>query len=197
MMSVALTSSSAPAAARQEPLRVMVVDDSVVIRGLISRWIEAEPDMVVAARCAPAATRSTRSSASIPMSPCSTSRCRTRRHFGAAVAAGEEAQSHHHHGFDADPPQRGDQLQGAVARRLRLYSEARKHPRSRRRRNLSPRSRSEDPPSRRQGPPARAPASPARRWRRRSAAARAVAALRSRCRTTAPRRSARRRRARC
>ncbi|EAQ37408.1 chemotaxis-specific methylesterase [Nitrobacter sp. Nb-311A] len=34
---------------RQEPLRVMVVDDSVVIRGLISRWIDAEPDMVVAA----------------------------------------------------------------------------------------------------------------------------------------------------
>lgn len=27
----------------------MVVDDSVVIRGLISRWVEAEPDMVVAA----------------------------------------------------------------------------------------------------------------------------------------------------
>ncbi len=27
----------------------MVVDDSVVIRGLISRWIGAEPDMVVAA----------------------------------------------------------------------------------------------------------------------------------------------------
>ena len=27
----------------------MVVDDSVVIRGLIGRWIEAEPDMVVAA----------------------------------------------------------------------------------------------------------------------------------------------------
>jgi two-component system, chemotaxis family, protein-glutamate methylesterase/glutaminase len=34
---------------RYEPLRVMVVDDSVVIRGLISRWIEAEPDMSVAA----------------------------------------------------------------------------------------------------------------------------------------------------
>ena len=28
---------------------MMVVDDSVVIRGLISRWIAAEPDMVVAA----------------------------------------------------------------------------------------------------------------------------------------------------
>src|SRR5215472_4111819 len=48
-MSVALASSSTPTAARQEPLRVMVVDDSVVIRGLISRWISAEPDMVVAA----------------------------------------------------------------------------------------------------------------------------------------------------
>src|ERR1700716_3861296 len=48
-MSVALASSPIRDAARHEPLRVMVVDDSVVIRGLIGRWIEAEPDMVVAA----------------------------------------------------------------------------------------------------------------------------------------------------
>src|SRR3979409_2538669 len=48
-MSVALTSASTPASTRQVRLRVMVVDDSVVIRGLISRWIESEPDMVVAA----------------------------------------------------------------------------------------------------------------------------------------------------
>src|ERR1700686_3029519 len=48
-MSVALASSSTSNTARQEPLRVMVVDDSVVIRGLIARWIGAEPDMVVAA----------------------------------------------------------------------------------------------------------------------------------------------------
>jgi two-component system chemotaxis response regulator CheB len=34
---------------RERPLRVMIVDDSVVIRGLISRWIGAEPDMEVAA----------------------------------------------------------------------------------------------------------------------------------------------------
>lgn len=32
---------------RSDPLRVLVVDDSVVIRGLIARWIEAEPDLVV------------------------------------------------------------------------------------------------------------------------------------------------------
>ena len=48
-MSIALAGSSTSNSTRNEPLRVMVVDDSVVIRGLISRWIEAEPDMVVAA----------------------------------------------------------------------------------------------------------------------------------------------------
>src|SRR5712671_6818963 len=54
-MSIALASSSTsstsstPKSTRHEPLRVMVVDDSVVIRGLIARWVESEPDMVVAA----------------------------------------------------------------------------------------------------------------------------------------------------
>ena len=42
-------SSATHGAIRQEPIRVMVVDDSVVIRGMISRWIDAEPDMKVAA----------------------------------------------------------------------------------------------------------------------------------------------------
>jgi two-component system, chemotaxis family, protein-glutamate methylesterase/glutaminase len=48
-MSVALTSPAAPAPLHQEPLRVMLVDDSVVIRGMISRWLGSEPDIVVAA----------------------------------------------------------------------------------------------------------------------------------------------------
>jgi two-component system chemotaxis response regulator CheB len=48
-MSIALASSSTSNSMRQEPLRVMVVDDSVVIRGLIARWVGSEPDMVVAA----------------------------------------------------------------------------------------------------------------------------------------------------
>jgi two-component system chemotaxis response regulator CheB len=48
-MSVALASSSTTISAQHEPLRVMVVDDSAVIRGLISRWIGSESDMVVAA----------------------------------------------------------------------------------------------------------------------------------------------------
>src|SRR5690349_23789251 len=48
-MSTALMSSVTQGAGRHEPIRVMVVDDSVVIRGMISRWIDAEPDMKVAA----------------------------------------------------------------------------------------------------------------------------------------------------
>jgi two-component system chemotaxis response regulator CheB len=48
-MTVALASASTLSSTPQEPLRVMVVDDSVVIRGLISRWVASEPDMVVAA----------------------------------------------------------------------------------------------------------------------------------------------------
>ncbi|MFT4074298.1 MAG: chemotaxis response regulator protein-glutamate methylesterase [Asticcacaulis sp.] len=30
------------------PLKIMIVDDSAVVRGLISRWLEQEPDMVLA-----------------------------------------------------------------------------------------------------------------------------------------------------
>lgn len=49
-MSVAFAGNSTTGPSRDAgPLRVMVVDDLVVIRGLISRWIGAEHDMEVAA----------------------------------------------------------------------------------------------------------------------------------------------------
>src|SRR6201999_1075369 len=48
-MSIALAGASTTNSAQHEQLRVMVVDGSGGIRGLISRWIESEPDMVVAA----------------------------------------------------------------------------------------------------------------------------------------------------
>src|SRR3979409_1865718 len=48
-MSIALASSSTSTSTPLAPLRVMVVDDSAVIRGLIARWVASEPDMVVAA----------------------------------------------------------------------------------------------------------------------------------------------------
>jgi two-component system chemotaxis response regulator CheB len=44
-MSTAVADASPAAAAGTGPLRVMVVDDAVVVRGLVARWIEAEPDM--------------------------------------------------------------------------------------------------------------------------------------------------------
>lgn len=48
-MSVTVLTAPGSAVERHEPLRVMVVDDSAVIRGLISRWIDAEADLTVAA----------------------------------------------------------------------------------------------------------------------------------------------------
>lgn len=46
-----MSAATAPAAraTAQEPIRVMVVDDAVVVRGLVSRWIEEEPGFKVVA----------------------------------------------------------------------------------------------------------------------------------------------------
>ena len=48
-MSVAATVAPAVSAAGQATIRVMVVDDAVVVRGLVSRWIEEEPGLEVVA----------------------------------------------------------------------------------------------------------------------------------------------------
>jgi len=47
-MSAALAATVGGAAA-QDPIRVMVVDDSVVVRGLVTRWLQEQPDMQVVA----------------------------------------------------------------------------------------------------------------------------------------------------
>ena len=47
-MSTALAAARRVAAA-DRPIRVMVVDDAVVARSLVTRWVEAEPDMTIAA----------------------------------------------------------------------------------------------------------------------------------------------------
>src|SRR5215831_10009160 len=48
-MSIAVAASSHGSALAPEPIRVMVVDDAVVVRGIIMRWVEAEPDMQIVA----------------------------------------------------------------------------------------------------------------------------------------------------
>ena len=47
-MSIALEAANL-ATAVERPIRVMVVDDAIVVRRLLTRWIGAEPDMMVAA----------------------------------------------------------------------------------------------------------------------------------------------------
>ncbi|MCF8478633.1 MAG: response regulator, partial [Pseudolabrys sp.] len=46
-MTVASTASALTATGRS--VRVMIVDDAIVVRGLLSRWVEAEPDLEVVA----------------------------------------------------------------------------------------------------------------------------------------------------
>src|SRR4051812_40610637 len=48
-MSAAVAAVPAVAAPAQAPIRVMVVDDSVVVRGLVGRWLAAEADLKVVA----------------------------------------------------------------------------------------------------------------------------------------------------
>ena len=44
VVSIAFSTASA-AVASPQPIRVMVVDDAVVVRSLLGRWIEEEPDL--------------------------------------------------------------------------------------------------------------------------------------------------------
>ena len=48
-MSFAVAPSSAQAARGDDAIRVMVVDDAVVVRGLLARWIEAETGLALVA----------------------------------------------------------------------------------------------------------------------------------------------------
>lgn len=45
MSTVLAAAMSASASRAEQPLRVMVVDDAVVVRSLLARWVDAEPDM--------------------------------------------------------------------------------------------------------------------------------------------------------
>ena len=47
-MGLAIPSAPSAVATADAAIRVMVVDDSVVVRGLVSRWIEEEPGLALA-----------------------------------------------------------------------------------------------------------------------------------------------------
>src|SRR6185436_4758301 len=44
-MSAAATLAPAAPPRAQDPIRVMIVDDAVVVRGLVSRWVDEAPDL--------------------------------------------------------------------------------------------------------------------------------------------------------
>ena len=70
--------SREPCAPDRKPLRVMVVDDAVVVRSLLARWVDAEPDMAVVASLRTgreAVTQIERNAT--PTWSCSTSTCRS------------------------------------------------------------------------------------------------------------------------
>lgn len=48
-MSVAAAVTPPVSPVAQQPIRVMIVDDAVVVRGLVSRWVDAEPDLKIVA----------------------------------------------------------------------------------------------------------------------------------------------------
>src|SRR5713226_2122291 len=48
-MSIAVATPASGTTLAQDPIRVMVVDDAIVVRGQIARWVEAEPDMRIVA----------------------------------------------------------------------------------------------------------------------------------------------------
>src|SRR5205085_8650809 len=48
-MSVAATLAPAAPVAARDPIRVMIVDDAVVVRGLVSRWVDEEPGLKIVA----------------------------------------------------------------------------------------------------------------------------------------------------
>src|SRR5262249_6183705 len=48
-MNIAASAAPARLIEPSEPIRVIVVDDAVVVRGLLARWIDTEPDMQVVA----------------------------------------------------------------------------------------------------------------------------------------------------
>jgi two-component system chemotaxis response regulator CheB len=48
-MALAVPTVPSTVASVDRAIRVMVVDDAVVVRGLVSRWVEEEPGLALAA----------------------------------------------------------------------------------------------------------------------------------------------------
>ena len=165
-----------------QPYRLMVVDDSAVIRGLLTRSLEADPEVEVLAtaqqRRDGARTRSPRHDVEIVMLDIEMPVMDGLTALPKLLRA--EARAQGDHGLDADPARRRYQHAGAGRRRRRLSAQARRHRRSTSadefKRELLAKVKALGQARRRAAGaaapqlPARAPASPRRRRPSRSAA---------------------------
>ena len=192
-MSVAATLAPAAPPSAQDPIRVMVVDDAVVVRGLVSRWIDEEPDLKIVASLRTGRDAVDQVSAHNPdVVVLDIEMPDLDGLDGAAAAAREEARPDRHHGVDADAPQRRGEPEGALARRRRLHPEAGDQPRGHHLGDLPARPDREDPPARRAAQTRRRGAARARAVQRSPVRARAApsAAARTRFSVAEPRAAA-------
>ena len=129
-----LAATPASVAAIGRRVRVMIVDDALVVRGLFARWVEAEPDLELVASLRTgheAVNQVERADPDVVVHDIDMPELDG--HRGVAVAAGEKARPGRDHGLDADPTKCRDQLEGALVRRRRLHPETIRQPRSHRR----------------------------------------------------------------
>jgi len=143
------------------PIKVMIVDDSAVVRGLVARWVDEESGLVVVARHANgrlAVDYIVRSAPDIVLLDIEMPVMDGLEALPLLLDARRDARAD---GLDADQTQCRNQLQGPGARRSGLCSQTRHQPRNIDVARLSPRGDPQDQVAR-QG--ARAPHAKSRRY---------------------------------
>ena len=112
---------------RSDQIRVMVVDDAVVVRGLVSRWIEEAPDLKLVAALRngrEAIEQLDRTKPDVVVLDVEMPELDGISTLPLLLE--KTPRSRRHHGFGADPRQRRGHAEGACARRRRLHPEARR-----------------------------------------------------------------------
>jgi chemotaxis response regulator CheB len=124
-MSIAFASPSPHPESGHAPIRVMVVDDAVVVRGLLTRWVEAEPGMQIVGSMRSGREAIEQLDRTNPDVVILDVDMPDTDGITALPRLLEKRRD-----VDADAAQRRDQLARARARRSRLHPEARKHARN-------------------------------------------------------------------
>ena len=127
-MNIALAAADRALAA-DKPIRVMVVDDAVVARSLVTRWVDAEPDMTVTASLRTGREAVDQIESADPDVVVLDVEMPELDGISALpLLLKKKRDLDGDHGVGDDAPRRRGELARAVARRRRLYPEARRPP---------------------------------------------------------------------